>query len=213
MSEPTPWRTFSLGKGKASAERYIKDVVGRRIVVGQRVRQCVDRHVRDLETAKKRGLHFDKKAAQHVLDFFSLLRHSKGEWAGEPFVLSPVAGIHPLGPLRLEARRRPTPVPYRLCRDRPQERKIDSRRRNRSLPLCRRPRTGSGGLHRRNETGSGADRPRRGRQHGPVVAGSPALHPVFQRQPLDGPHELEVSAPGCGRRHDGWSERPRRDHR
>ena len=24
-----------------------------------------------------------------VLDFFSLLRHSKGEWAGEPFVLSP----------------------------------------------------------------------------------------------------------------------------
>ena len=76
-------------KGKASAERYIKDVVGRRIVVGQRVRQCVNRHVRDLETGKKRGLHFDRKAAQHVLDFFSLLRHSKGEWAGEPFVLSP----------------------------------------------------------------------------------------------------------------------------
>jgi phage terminase large subunit-like protein len=78
-----------LGKGKAQAERYIKDVVGGRIVVGQRVRQCVGRHVRDLDTAKKRGLHFDKKAAQHVLDFFSLLRHSKGEWAGEPFVLSP----------------------------------------------------------------------------------------------------------------------------
>lgn len=76
-------------KGKTSAERYIKDVLSGRIVVGQRVRQCVERHVRDLETARNRGLHFDKKAAQHVLNFFSLLRHSKGEWAGEPFVLSP----------------------------------------------------------------------------------------------------------------------------
>jgi phage terminase large subunit-like protein len=77
-----------LGRGKASAERYIEDVVNNRIVVGQRVRQCVERHVRDLKGSKERGLRFDRKAAQHVLDFFSLLRHSKGEWAGEPFILA-----------------------------------------------------------------------------------------------------------------------------
>jgi phage terminase large subunit-like protein len=79
-----------LAKGKAtSAERYIEDVLANRIVVGQRVRQAVERHVQDLETAKERGLRFDPKAAKHVLDFFSLLRHSKGEWAGQPFVLAP----------------------------------------------------------------------------------------------------------------------------
>lgn len=49
----------------------------------------MERHVRDLETGKERGLRFDKNAGLHILNFFSLLRHSKGEWAGEPFVLSP----------------------------------------------------------------------------------------------------------------------------
>lgn len=78
-----------MGKGKTFVERYIKDVLAERTVVGRRVRQAVERHVRDLESAKSRGLRFDINAAQHVLDFFSLLRHSKGEWAGEPFVLSP----------------------------------------------------------------------------------------------------------------------------
>jgi phage terminase large subunit-like protein len=70
-------------------ERYVDDVLQERTVVSRRVRQAVKRHVEDLETGKSRGLRFDKRAAARVLDFFSLLRHSKGEWAGEPFVLSP----------------------------------------------------------------------------------------------------------------------------
>jgi phage terminase large subunit-like protein len=80
---------LAKGKPKTLAEAYIADVVANRIVVGRRVRQAVERHVQDLETGKDRGLHFDAKAAKHVLDFFTLLRHSKGEWAGQPFALAP----------------------------------------------------------------------------------------------------------------------------
>lgn len=78
---------MATGK-KTAAERYIEHVLSDRIVVGNRVRQAVERQVKDLQTGKERGLRFDRKAAQHVLDFFMLLRHSKGEWAGKPFELS-----------------------------------------------------------------------------------------------------------------------------
>jgi phage terminase large subunit-like protein len=71
------------------AEQYMDDVLSGRIVVGRRVRQAVERHVVDLQNAKERGFRFDRKAAQRVLDFFTLLHHSKGEWAGQPFMLAP----------------------------------------------------------------------------------------------------------------------------
>jgi len=58
-------------------------------MVGQRIRPAVERHERDLQNAAKRGLRFDPDKGQRVLTFFALLRHSKGEWAGQPFVLSP----------------------------------------------------------------------------------------------------------------------------
>ena len=38
--------------------------------------------------AIRNGCWFDKKAAERVEKFFLLLHHSKGEWAGQPFVLS-----------------------------------------------------------------------------------------------------------------------------
>ena len=47
------------------------------------------RHLRDLEEGPKRGLRFDRAAAQHAIDFFGFLHHSKGEWAGQPFQLEP----------------------------------------------------------------------------------------------------------------------------
>ena len=37
----------------------------------------------------KRGLVWDGAAARHAIDFFGHLRHSTGEWAGEPFALQP----------------------------------------------------------------------------------------------------------------------------
>ncbi len=68
---------------------YIHGVLDGTVMAGQLVRQAVERHQRDLETGKERGLHFDRQAAQHVIDFFGFLKHSKGEWAQKPFILEP----------------------------------------------------------------------------------------------------------------------------
>jgi phage terminase large subunit-like protein len=65
------------------AERYIDDVMHGRVVVCRWVRLAVERHLHDLEHGHERGLYFDPDAAQHVIDFFQFLRHSKGEWAGQ----------------------------------------------------------------------------------------------------------------------------------
>lgn len=43
--------------------------------------------------------HFDERAAQHVVMFFSALRHIKGKWAGEPFKLLPWQEQEVLRPL------------------------------------------------------------------------------------------------------------------
>lgn len=56
--------------------------------VGQLVRLAVERHRRDLQEGGARGLRFDVAAAQYAIDFFGFLRHSKGEWAGQPFELA-----------------------------------------------------------------------------------------------------------------------------
>ncbi len=53
--------------------------------------QACQRHLRDLELAARprSDYYFDAEEAQDAIDFFSLVRHSKGEWAGQPFVLAP----------------------------------------------------------------------------------------------------------------------------
>jgi phage terminase large subunit-like protein len=43
----------------------------------------------DLATAHERGLWWDQEAADHAIEFFQFLRHSKGKWNDEPFTLSP----------------------------------------------------------------------------------------------------------------------------
>ena len=70
-------------------DEYIEGVLSGRIVTCKSVRMCVERHLRDLEEGESRGLFFDANRAQYAIDFFQHLRHSKGEWAGEPFVLEP----------------------------------------------------------------------------------------------------------------------------
>jgi phage terminase large subunit-like protein len=58
-------------------------------VVGRLVRLARERNQRDLEHGAERGLWFDEAAADRAVWFFSLLRHSKGEWAGKQFILAP----------------------------------------------------------------------------------------------------------------------------
>lgn len=69
--------------------RYALDVVDGKTVTGRLARLACERHLKDLEQGHERGLFFDPDAAQHVLDFFNYLRHSKGEWAGAVVELEP----------------------------------------------------------------------------------------------------------------------------
>lgn len=69
---------------------YIAGVQSGSVVTGKLVRQCVERHVQDLQHAHERGWWFDADKATRACAFFpAALRHSIGEFAGEPFELSP----------------------------------------------------------------------------------------------------------------------------
>ena len=68
--------------------RYAQQVVYEKKPMGKLVRRACERHLKDLETAKERGFYFDKEEVELCLQFFSLLRHSKGEFAGQSFELS-----------------------------------------------------------------------------------------------------------------------------
>lgn len=70
-------------------QRYVKRVLNGTIPACEYVKLAASRHLADLKDGSARGLRFDWGAAQHICDFFGLLTHSKGEWAGQPFVLEP----------------------------------------------------------------------------------------------------------------------------
>lgn len=72
------------------AVTYAKDILEGRIIAGKLLKAACIRFISDLKVGPARGISFDKKAAQHVVDFFGILRHSKGKWGkgkGEPFIL------------------------------------------------------------------------------------------------------------------------------
>ena len=69
-------------------EAYARSVVDNKIVTGRLVRLACERHLRDLEDGAARGLRWDRATGQRALDFFpAVLRHSKGQHAGQPFEL------------------------------------------------------------------------------------------------------------------------------
>lgn len=72
-----------------AVERWITRVVAGKETVGKLVLAAVKRQGRDLKQLPKKGFYFDEAAAEHALAFFRFLRHSKGEWAGQEFVLEP----------------------------------------------------------------------------------------------------------------------------
>lgn len=87
-----------MSPGRSSAQRstltdpvasYARDVAGGKIVASRWVRLACERHLRDLEEGPKRGLNFDLASAHHALGFFAFTKHSKGEWAGQPFEPEP----------------------------------------------------------------------------------------------------------------------------
>ena len=51
-------------------------------------KRACQRHLDDLQFGPERGLRFDAATAAYHVSFFGFLRHSKGEWAGQPFELA-----------------------------------------------------------------------------------------------------------------------------
>ena len=68
---------------------YMTQVTSGAIPAGHWLRQAVERQRSDLANGGDRGLYFDRDAAELVVNFFALLKHSKGEWAGQSFRLEP----------------------------------------------------------------------------------------------------------------------------
>jgi phage terminase large subunit-like protein len=66
---------------------YAVKVLSGEIVACKWIKLACLRHLTDLEHGQKRGLEFSEVAADRVLDFFTILKHSKGEWAGNRFEL------------------------------------------------------------------------------------------------------------------------------
>lgn len=69
-------------------ESYIQKVVSGNKTAGELEILSVKRHISDIKNSKKTGFIFDRKAALKAFAFFSLLRHSKGEFSGQKFELS-----------------------------------------------------------------------------------------------------------------------------
>lgn len=83
-------KTGSSETLKSKVQQYINAVVDDTIPAGRYQRLAVERHLKDLLEGEKRGLHFDEEAAARAIEFIeSYLTHSKGEWAGQPFLLAP----------------------------------------------------------------------------------------------------------------------------
>ncbi len=68
---------------------YMDGILDGSIVSGRYVQLACQRHLDDLENAGDRGYEFSWPHALESIEFFERhLRHSKGEWAGRPFILS-----------------------------------------------------------------------------------------------------------------------------
>jgi phage terminase large subunit-like protein len=71
-----------------AAEDYIQNVLSGKRNAGILEILAVKRHLSDLKHAPEMGLIFDTRAASKAFAFFSLLKHSKGDFAGHDFELS-----------------------------------------------------------------------------------------------------------------------------
>lgn len=71
------------------AYTYAENLISGKQAAGKLTRLAAERHFRDLETAKDRGLYFDHDAGQEVIDFIEKLHHWKGAKAGTPLLLEP----------------------------------------------------------------------------------------------------------------------------
>lgn len=67
---------------------YARGVTSGKIIAEGLVQLSCARHLADVKSAAQRGRDWDGAAALPAIEFFGHLRHSTGEWAGEPLVSS-----------------------------------------------------------------------------------------------------------------------------
>ena len=67
-------------------EEFVQDVIQNPHNHNQYVRQCVARHISDLETGK---YYFDIEKADRAIKIVKLLRHTSGSFGGKHFDLQP----------------------------------------------------------------------------------------------------------------------------
>jgi phage terminase large subunit-like protein len=68
---------------------WARRVVAGKVPAGPGVRGACTRHLHDLETQAEEGLSWQPRHARWAITFFANLMHTRGEWAGQPFVLAP----------------------------------------------------------------------------------------------------------------------------
>lgn len=70
---------------------YARDCIEGRIPAGQKHKWACERLLRDLDRVGSEGFPYiwDEERARLIVDWFSLLKHSKGELAGTPIILTP----------------------------------------------------------------------------------------------------------------------------
>ena len=109
---------------------YAHAVISGESIACKWVRLACERHMRDLERAEAGWLYyFDDATAEWAINFFrELLKHSKGEWAGQALKLAPwqcfIVGS-------LFGWKRRAPFPRVIHRGPAQERQVNDGRRHR----------------------------------------------------------------------------------
>lgn len=79
-----------MRKGPAGVvDRYMADVLSGARIAGRLEIAAVQRHMNDLKHGRERGIYFDEQSATRACSFFSLLKLTDGEWAGQPLQLKP----------------------------------------------------------------------------------------------------------------------------
>lgn len=76
-------------RGLHPVDAYAVDVLEGEVVAGRLVRLACERHLRDRQAEKPGRPWFDEVEATISINFFALLRHTKGEWAKQPIILEP----------------------------------------------------------------------------------------------------------------------------
>lgn len=70
--------------------RYAQDVLDGKVITGRCIRQACERFFRWIEEADAKGYYLDHATGMQAINFFpTLLNHTKGKMAGQPFELAP----------------------------------------------------------------------------------------------------------------------------